>query len=78
MKKQVIKAKKKEKEKKGKKSFQELPSWLNSIHGDTDSIPGLAQWVKDLAVAVAVAEAGSCSSVLTPSLGTSICCRCSP
>ena len=42
MKKQVIKAKKKEKEKKGKKSFQELPSWLNSIHGDTDSIPGLA------------------------------------
>ena len=29
-------------------------------------------------VAVAVVEAGSCSSHMTPSLGTSICCRCSP
>ena len=28
-------------------------------------------------IAVAVAKAGSCSSDLTPSLGTSICCRCS-
>ena len=28
-------------------------------------------------IAVAVAQAGSCSSDLTPSLGTSICCRCS-
>ena len=30
------------------------------------------------AVAVAVAVAGSCSSNLTPSLGTFICCRCAP
>ena len=29
-------------------------------------------------VAVAVVEAGSHSLDLTPSLGTSICCRCSP
>ena len=29
-------------------------------------------------VAVAVGLAGSCSSDLTPSLGTSICHRCSP
>ena len=29
-------------------------------------------------VAVAVGEAGSCSSYSTPSLGTSICYRCSP
>ena len=29
-------------------------------------------------VAVAVVEAGSCSSDLTPSLGTSTCCRCGP
>ena len=36
-------------------------------------IPGLTQWV-----AVAVAQAGSCSSNLTPSLRISICRRCSP
>ena len=29
-------------------------------------------------IAVAVVQAGSCSSNLTPSLGTSICPRCSP
>ena len=29
-------------------------------------------------VAVAVLEASSCSSDLTPSLGTCTCCRCSP
>ena len=31
-----------------------------------------------VAVAVAVAVAGSCSSSLTPSLGTSMCHRCGP
>ena len=29
-------------------------------------------------IAVAVVQAGSYSSDLTPSLGTSICCRCGP
>ena len=57
------------------------------------SIPGLAQWVKDRAlpwamcrshsklgssVAVAVMQAGSCSSKSTPSLATSICRGCGP
>ena len=34
-------------------------------------------WLRSL-VAMAVVEAGSCSSDSTPNLGTSICCRCSP
>ena len=29
-------------------------------------------------LAVPVAQAGNCSSDLTPSLGTSVCCRCGP
>ena len=36
-------------------------------------------WLRSgVAVAVAVAAAASCSSDSTPSLGTSICCRCGP
>ena len=56
-------------------------------------IRSLALWVKDLVllwavaqvtdaawigIAVAVAQACNCSSNATPSLGTSICCRCGP
>ena len=50
----------------------------SSIHEDVALIPGI-QWIKDLALPHAVCSIRcSCSSDSTPSLGTSICCRCSP
>ena len=62
-----------------------------SLYEDVGLITGLTQWVKDpsiardrwqmwlrTGVAMAVAQARSCSSNATPSLGTSICHRCSP
>jgi len=49
---------------------------LTSTWEDAGSISGLTQWVGESHVAVAVMEAGSCSSDSTPSVGISICPRC--
>ena len=66
---------------------------LTSINEDMVSIPDPAQWAKDLALPWAEVQAADGAQVLrccgcgiglqlqlssTPSLGTSICCRCGP
>ena len=48
---------------------------LTGIQEDMSSIPGLTQCVKD--PVLAVVQASSCSSDVTPSLGISICHGCS-
>ena len=66
--------------KKKKKGVPVVAQWLTNLtrkHEVVGLIPGLAQWVKGIAVSCGVKMllgSHSCCCDLTPNLGTSICC----
>ena len=66
-----------------RKQWEEFPLWLSGLRAwhtvreVVGFIPDLAQCVKDQALPWAAAWAGSCSSISTPILETSLCLRCS-
>ena len=67
----------KKKKRKKKSGVSIVARWvknLTNIHEDVGLIPGLAQWGEDPALARLWYRPAAAS----PSLGTSVCCRCGP